>query len=145
VTDRIKTARLCLIVAGFLSVATAGLVLLIFILGAVYVGWGGDRSRLLGSGLLGGLGVGLFIAAMALGTVDFLAAAAVSKKKRWGRVMGTVLGAVWVPFFPVGTILGLFILTGLIGAEADAWFRDIGARGTLRPGPSGSSDRLPGL
>ena len=120
--DKVKLARLCLLVAGWLKIATAALFLFILLAGAVLIGRSSERSGLVGSGLLGGLGILFFAASAAIGTVDIIAAIAVKQHAAWGRGLGIVLGILMAPLFPVGTVLGIFILGGLMGGEARAWF-----------------------
>ena len=60
--NKVRTARLCLIVAGGLKIATAGLFLFILAVGSVFVGGSGERSGLLGNALLGALGIVLLLA-----------------------------------------------------------------------------------
>ena len=59
--DSIKTTRISFVVAAGLAFATAALLLFIFISGAALIGWGTERSSLLGSALLGAAGI--FLAA----------------------------------------------------------------------------------
>ena len=129
--EKIKTARLCLIVAGGLKLATAALMLFIFIIGAAFIGWSGERYGLLGSALLGALGIALFAGSAVLGVVDIVAATAVGRGQVWGRVLGIVLGILMLPLVPVGTVLGIFILIGLLGPEAQDWF----GQGARAPSP----------
>ncbi len=129
--ERVKTARLCLIVAGGLKLATAALMLFIFVTGAAFVGWSGERFGLLGSAVLGALGIAIFAGSAVLGVVDIIAATAVGRGQVWGRVLGIVLGILMLPLFPVGTVLGIFILIGLLGPDAQDWF----GRGTRAPSP----------
>jgi len=119
--DKVKLARLCLLVAGWLKFATAGLFLFILAAGAVLVG-GGERAGLLGSALLGATGVLLCGAAALAGVFDLIAAAGVRRRAGYGRALGIVLGGLMIPLIPVGTVLGVFILSGLLGEEARAWF-----------------------
>jgi hypothetical protein len=70
--DSIKTTRICLIVAAGLEIATAALLLFIFFSGAALIGWGTERSGLLGSALLGATGIllaVLLLIAVPVGTV----------------------------------------------------------------------------
>lgn len=120
--EKVRTARLCLIVAGGLKIATSALMLFIFIIGASFVGWSGERFGLLGSAVLGALGIAIFAGSAVLGAVDIVAATAVGRGHAWGRVLGIVLGVLMLPLFPVGTVLGIFILIGLLGPEAQDWF-----------------------
>ncbi len=119
--DKVKLARLCLLVAGWLKLATACFFLFILTAGAVLIG-GGERAGLLGSALLGSLGALLFAASAVAGAADIIAAKGVRRRAAYGRVLGVVLGVLMIPLFPVGTVLGIFILGGLLGAEARAWF-----------------------
>src|SRR5512137_1271732 len=131
--EKVKTARLCLIVAGGLKLATAALMLFIFVIGAAFVGWSGERFGLLGSAVLGALGIALFAGSAVLGVVDIIAATAVGRGQVWGRVLGIALGILMLPLFPVGTVLGVFILIGLLGPDAQDWF----GQGRRAPSPIG--------
>ena len=120
--DKVKTARLCLLIAGWLKIATAGLFLFIFAAGSVFIGGSSERSGLLGSALLGALGIILAAVSAAFGAIDIIAAVGVRRRASWARVLGVVLGVLMLPLFPVGTILGLFIIAGLLGAGGREWF-----------------------
>jgi len=120
--NKVMTARLCLIVAGGLKIATAGLFLFILVSGSVFVGGNGERSGLLGNALLGALGFVLLLASAAAGAFDLMAAAGVRRRTAWGRALGVIAGVLLVPLFPVGTVLGLFTLTGLLGPDGQEWF-----------------------
>lgn len=120
--NKVKTARLCLLVAGWLKIATAGLFLFIFAAGFVFISGSNERSGLLGSALLGGMGILLAAASATFGAVDIITAAGVRRRASWVRVLGPILGVLMLPLLPVGTILGLFIIAGLLGADAREWF-----------------------
>lgn len=120
--DSIKTTRICLVVAAGLAIATAALVLFIFLSGAVLVGWGTERSELLGSALLGATGIMLAVLFAAYGVFSLFTAAAIAKGRPWSRIAGLVLAILPLPAFPVGTVLGILALKGLLGADARAWF-----------------------
>jgi len=119
--SNVKTARFCLILAGVLKLATAGLFLLILAAGAAYVG-GQERSALLGNALVGALGMNLLLVSAGAGIVDFIAAVGVGRGAAWGRILGVIAGALMLPLLPVGTVLGLFTLHGLLGAGGREWF-----------------------
>jgi MFS family permease len=53
-----------------------------------------------------------FIAAFAVGL--FFVAGAVMRHKTWGRVAGIVYGLLSLAGFPIGTIIGLYILRHLV-------------------------------
>lgn len=120
--NKVKTARLCLLVAGWLKIATAGLFLFIFAAGFVFISGSNERSGLLGSALVGALGIVLAVASAAVGAIDIITAVGVRRRSTWARVLGVILGVVMLPLLPVGTILGLFIIAGLLGADAREWF-----------------------
>ena len=120
--DNIKTARICFIVAAGLEIATAALLLFIFISGAVLVGWGTERSGRLGSALLGATGILLALGFAAFGVIDLVIASGIAKGRPWARAAGLVMAALLLVALPVGTVLGLFALKGLLGPEARAWF-----------------------
>ncbi len=120
--DNIKTARICFIVAACLEFATAALLIFIFLSGAVLIGWGTERSGLLGSALLGATGILLALSFAAFGVTDLVIAAGIAKGKPWSRFAGIVLAVPLLVAVPVGTVLGVFALKGLSGPDARAWF-----------------------
>jgi hypothetical protein len=118
--DSIKTTRICLVVAAGLEIATAALLLFIFLSGAVLVGWGTERAELLGSALLGAAGIMLAVLFAAYAVFGLFTAAGIAKGRPWSRVAGLVLAALLLPV--VGTVLGILALKGLLGPDARAWF-----------------------
>lgn len=125
--DSIKTTRIALIVAAGLEFATAALLLFIFFSGAVLIGWGTERSGLLGSALLGATGVFLAVGFAAFGVLDLVIAAGIAKGRLWARFAGVAMAALLLIAVPVGTILGIIALMGLLGRDARDWF------GTAKP------------
>ncbi|HPW16804.1 MAG TPA: hypothetical protein PLP83_00325 [Candidatus Aminicenantes bacterium] len=120
--ESIKVARIALVVAAGLKIATAALFLFIFGAGAVLIGWGTDRAGLLGSALLGAAGVVLALFCAAVGALDLAIAAGIAKGRPWARLAGVAMGAVLLVGFPVGTVLGALVLMGLLGKDARDWF-----------------------
>ncbi len=120
--NKVKTARLCLLFAGWLKIATAGLFVFIFAAGSVFIGGSSERSGLLGSALLGALGITLAAGSAAVGALDIIAAIGIRRRASWARVLGVILGVLMLPLLPVGTILGIFIIAGLLGADGREWF-----------------------
>ena len=120
--DSIKTTRIALVVAAGLAFATAALFAFIFITGAVVVGLGSESAGLLGSALLGA--TGLFIAAglTAVGVAELFVASGIAKGKPWARFAGIGLAVVSLVAVPVGTVLGIIALMGLLGKDARDWF-----------------------
>jgi hypothetical protein len=120
--DSIKTTRICLVVAAGLEIATAAFFLFIFLSGAVLIGWGTERAGLLGSALLGATGITLVVLFVAYGVFSLLTAAGIATGRPWSRIAGLVLAVLMLPAVPVGTVLGIFALKGLLGPDARAWF-----------------------
>jgi hypothetical protein len=120
--DSIKTTRIALIVAAGLEFATAALLLFIFFAGAVLIGWGTERAGLLGSALLGATGIFLAAGFIVFGVADLVIASGIAKGRPWARIAGIAAAALLLIAVPVGTILGLIALTGLLGRDARDWF-----------------------
>lgn len=120
--DSLKTTRTCLIVASFLAIATGLLFLFIFTAGAVFVGWGTESYGLLGNALLGATGVFLAVVCAAFGVAGISIAAGVARGRPWSRIAGMVMAVLMLPAVPVGTVIGVFALKGLLGPDARAWF-----------------------
>jgi hypothetical protein len=142
--DSIKTTRIALIVAAGLEFATAALLVFIFLAGAALVGFGTERAGLLGSALLGATGIVLALGFVAFGIVDLVIAAGIAKGRPWARIAGSVIGVIYLIAIPVGTILGIIMLIGLLGRDARDWF-STGVplhRDTLVPPPTVLSDPL---
>jgi hypothetical protein len=125
--DSIKTTRIAFVVAAGLEFATAALLLFIFISGATLIGWGTERSGLLGSALLGAAGIFLAAAFVVLGILDLLIAAGIAKGQPWARLAGIVMAVLYLVAIPIGTVLGIIALMGLLGRDSRDWF------GSLRP------------
>jgi hypothetical protein len=120
--DSIKTTRIALIVAAGLEFATAALLLFIFLSGAVLIGWGTERAGLLGSALLGATGVFLAVAFAAFGVADLVIASGIAKGRPWSKFAGMAMAGLLLFAVPVGTILGIIALMGLLGRDARDWF-----------------------
>jgi hypothetical protein len=120
--DSIKTTRISFVVAAGLEFATAALLVFIFLSGAILIGWGTERSGLLGSALLGATGIFLAVLFAAFGVADLLIAAGIAKGRPWARIAGIVMAVLLLVAVPVGTILGIIALAGLLGQNARDWF-----------------------
>jgi len=120
--DSIKTTRIALIVAAGLAFATAALLLFIFLSGAVLIGWGTERAGLLGSALLGATGVFLAVGLAAFGVAGLVIASGIAKGRLWSRFAGIAMAGLLLIAVPVGTILGIIALMGLLGRDARDWF-----------------------
>jgi len=130
--DSIKTTRIALVVAAGLAFATAALLLFIFFAGAALIGWGTERAGLLGSALLGATGIFLAAGFAAFGVADLFISSGIAKGRPWARFAGIVMAILLVFGFPVGTILGIVALAGLLGRDAGDWF---GSAGPVRRVP----------
>ena len=120
--DSIKTTRIALIVAAGLAFATAALLLFIFLSGAVLIGWGTERAGLLGSALLGATGVFLAVGLAVFAVADLVIASGIAKGRPWARFAGMAMAGLLLIAVPVGTILGIIALMGLLGRDARDWF-----------------------
>lgn len=120
--DSLKVARIAFVVAAGLEIATAALFLFIFAAGAVLIGWGTERAGLLGSALLGATGIALAVLFAAFGVADLFIAAGIAKGRPWARIAGTAMAVLLLIAVPVGTILGVLALMGLLGKDAKDWF-----------------------
>ena len=120
--DSIKVARIAFVVAAGLEIATAALFVFIFIAGALLIGWGTERAGLLGSALLGAAGIVLAVVFTAFAVANLFIASGIAKGRPWARIAGTAMAVVLLIGFPVGTVLGILALMGLLGRDARDWF-----------------------
>ena len=63
----------------------------------------------------------IFIAAYVV--PSFIAISGIKQQKEWGRIVGIIMGIIFLFSFPFGTIAGAFVLYGLFSSEAQAWFK----------------------
>jgi|WetSurMetagenome_2_1015567.scaffolds.fasta_scaffold83261_2 hypothetical protein len=120
--DSIKTTRIAFVVAAGLEFATAALFAFIFLSGAAFVGLGTEGRSLLGSALLGTTGVLLALAFTAFGVAGLIIAAGIAKGQTWAKFAGIAMAVLMLAGFPVGTVLGIIALSGLVGRDARDWF-----------------------
>ena len=120
--DSIKTTRIALIVAAGLEFATAALFVFIFLSGAILAGWGSEARGLLGNALLGPAGLLLAAVFVLLGVAALFIASGIAKGRLWARFAGVAMGVVLLAGVPVGTVLGIIALLGLLGRDARDWF-----------------------
>ncbi len=119
--SKVHTAKMILQVIGWLNLATAAVVIFIFIAGTFALGLTSEEQDLLGSFLLGGFGLALGLGAALVGVLKLVAARGLVLKRPRARILGIVLGVFMIPGLPVGTILGLRVLSCLVSEEARAW------------------------
>jgi hypothetical protein len=61
-----------------------------------------------------------FLFSFAIAIFILLTARGISNKKSWSKITGIIFGV--IAFITPLTILGIFILMGLLGGEANGWF-----------------------
>jgi len=120
--SKVKTSKIILQVMGWLSIISAVIFFIGFIIGSVIIGTSGGEGALAGSAIMGGVGLIIAIISTVFGVLYLLTAKGITNKKNWAKVVGIILGILSLPGIPIGTILGIFILIGLLGGEANAWF-----------------------
>ena len=119
---KVNVARSVFRVLGGLGLITAASVLGVVLYGSLVLRLTREERALLGSAVLGGLGVLIIGLSFLSGALALIVAAGITRRRAWGRIGGFVLGGLLLPLLPVGTILGLFVLTGLAGRDANTWF-----------------------
>jgi hypothetical protein len=120
--DKLKTARVCLLIQGWLSVIATIIMAVVFTLLALGLGFSeqGD-ANIAGLGF-GIAGVVFVIIGAIFSYVYFLAAKGLTNKKEWSKVLSIVLAIIALVNFPIGTILGVLILIGVLDEGAMTWF-----------------------
>jgi hypothetical protein len=119
---KVAVARSVFRVLGALGLITAAAVLGMILYGSLILRLTREEHALLGYALLGGLGLALIVLFFVSGSLSLLVAAGITRRRIWGRIGGLVLGGLMIPLPPIGTVLGLFVLTGLAGRDAGGWF-----------------------
>ena len=125
--QKIKTAVTLHKVYGWIYIAIAALMLLGFVIGGIVFGFAASFEE-------SGFGslffavffgfMGLFVGALigAIGALHLYSAKGIEERKEWGKIMGIIMGAMALGNFPLGTIIGIFILIGLFDKSANEWF-----------------------
>lgn len=57
-----------------------------------------------------------------LSVLFFVATKGIKDKKEWAKIVAIVLAAISLTNVPVGTILGILILIGVLDEESNNWF-----------------------
>lgn len=120
---KIQMAKVVLQITGWLAILSGAAFLLMSIFGSVIIGTSVEENSLIGSLIVGVMGFVMTVIAIAVGVLCFMTAKGVVNKKNWAKVVGIVLGILYLPGFPVGTILGVLILVGLLSSESQGWFQ----------------------
>lgn len=119
---KVNTARVILKVLGWIQIVVGVILFLFFLFGSFLIGTSGQEGAGIGSLITGTMGLILMVIVIGLGIVYLITAKGISEKKNWAKTVGIILGVLSLPNVPLGTILGIFILLGLMGEEADSWF-----------------------
>jgi hypothetical protein len=122
-----KDLRTHVQIVGWLNIVGNGLFLLLGICGfAFLIGIGifaaadsGDEMVLPILGLTGTVGLALFAV---LGLPGMIAGFGLLKGKKWGQILGIVVGLLSLLNFPVGTAIGAYTLFVLFQNSAHAYF-----------------------
>lgn len=121
--EKIRNAIIALKIEGWFVVIIGIIVVLIGLIGS---------GLSLGSGDGGFIGAGIFglaftfialIVAGIYGVIPLVAAHLIEQRKDSGKILGIILGALSLLSFPIGTIIGIFVLYGLLSTEAEGWFK----------------------
>lgn len=119
---KIRTAKLVFQTVGWMGIATAVFWLFVFVFGRLLLGLSGEEHAVPGSAILGRPGLAIFGVSFLLAALYLPIARGLARKKTWAKVAGIILAFPMLAAFPVGTILGIFVLLGLWSKEARSWF-----------------------
>jgi hypothetical protein len=72
----------------------------------------------------------------ALTLPDFLAAIGLLARRRWGRILGIVVGFLNLPGFPMGTLVGAYAIFVLLQDSAKSYFDPPRSRPEAAPRPA---------
>jgi len=122
VPGKVRTARFVFWIMGGLGFFAAAFFLGLFLFASMGARLTQGELSLLGNPLLGDLGILLALLSAAVGLGAVIVAGGISRRKAWSRIAGVALGVVILPAIPVGTVFGAFIMAGLFGHEASAWY-----------------------
>ena len=120
--DKVKTARLCILVQSWIYVALAAIILFLFIAGGAMIGISGESGSTIGGLLFGVFGLIFALLVGLSAVIGFITAKGISGKKNWAKIVGIILAILNLSNFPIGTILGVLILIGLFDSESASWF-----------------------
>ena len=120
---KIQMAKVVLQITGWLAILSGAAFLLMSIFGSVIIGTSVEENSLIGSLIVGVMGFVITVIAIAVGVLCLMTAKGVVNKRNWAKVVGIVLGILYLPGFPVGTVLGVLILVGLLSSESQGWFQ----------------------
>lgn len=120
--DKIKTARVCILVGSWINVVLAAMMLVLFLMSGALIGVSGDSGSAVGGLIFGIFGVVIALLLGVSALVGFMTAKGIREKKNWAKIVGIIIAILNVTNVPIGTILGVLILIGLFDSESSAWF-----------------------
>jgi predicted permease len=120
--DKLKNARLCLLINGWLSAVGAFLFALMFFIISVGLASTDDPDAAAGAFFVAILGLIVVLLFAAAAVISFMAAKGITEKKEWAKVVAVIIAVLTVGNFPIGTALGVFILLGIFDESSKSWF-----------------------
>lgn len=120
--SKLKMARTCLLIQAWLSVAATVLMLLLFLFGAFGISISGGEGSGIASVMFGIMGGVFALVGAVVSALFFVTTKGIKDKKEWAKIVAIVLAAISLTNVPVGTILGILILIGVLDEESNNWF-----------------------
>ncbi len=122
IPQSIKTSKVIMQIYGWFLLIVGAILALVFLgMGILAFAQGTTDSAAAGFfTFFMGIIIGGILITLAIITLK--AAKAVEDKKNWGKIFGIVMGIFALTNFPIGTLLGVFILIGLLGKDSEGWF-----------------------
>lgn len=119
---KIKTARIALLIQAWLSLI-ASVVTAIIVVAMFFLSTNSQDSPAEFGIIFGTIGLIVITAGIASAILYFVTAKGLGQQKPWARIMAIVLGALILFNFPIGTVLGILILIGVLGTDSGTWFQ----------------------
>ncbi len=110
-------------VIGWLWIAIGVMSILMVVIGLIVINWPGNVPSPRDS-LIATSGVLCFFLPGII--VEFVAGSYLLEFKAWARILAIILGIINLPFFPIGTALGIYTLVIMFNEETKALFRGEG-------------------
>jgi hypothetical protein len=110
-------------VIGWLWIAIGVVSILMVEIGLIVINWPGNVPSPRDS-LIATSGVLCFFLPGII--VEFVAGSYLLEFKAWARILAIILGIINLPFFPIGTALGIYTLVIMFNEETKALFRGEG-------------------
>jgi hypothetical protein len=105
-------------VGAFLLIATGAFLFLFF------AGMGAGAADPEAFRILGAIGLALVVFMALMAVPGLVAGYGILKRRSWARVIGIVVGALDLPLFPVGTVVGAYTLWVLTDRGSIDYFSD---------------------